>query len=195
MRTVAANRNDLIAAALAEEGIEVVRNIRDSNLLKFAPKARDCWYTKPSHADLETCDSPENKIAEFADGGNYYLLALNPDTLQWDFSPAVGNLADANNDDYLLRSDIATVENPECGSGVDPAICSVHTGLYFAPSPGFESRGGISPFFRKVEVYYVDVDGDGTKDPAAQVFSIVQYRAASGVREISRSIILTNSPL
>src|SRR3989338_11488654 len=48
VRTVGQNRNDLVAASLAEEGVEVVRNIRDSNFLKFSAKATACWNAAPS---------------------------------------------------------------------------------------------------------------------------------------------------
>lgn len=62
-RSSAANRDDLIGKFLSEEGVELMQKIRDSNILRFSPKAQDCWNTKPDHTDIDTCDAPGNKIA------------------------------------------------------------------------------------------------------------------------------------
>lgn len=213
IHTIAGNRNDLIAAALAEEGIEMLRNMRDTNLLKFSPKAQECWNTKPEHTVLtnaavtaQNCEN--NKIP-----AQKFKLTLNPDTLVWNFqdpSPLGSQLSEpkmipaisevSNIEEYRLRHDIATQTNPECtgGPGV-PAGCSVHTSLYFvAPSGGFASRGETSPFYRQITVDYLDLDVSGvadSADPAMRVTSLVQYRRGNGEpRNIKRVLILTNQP-
>lgn len=56
------NKNNLAALNLAREGIELVRNIRDTNWLKYADKT--CWNTIPEKDDCS------NKITN----GNYQIL-------------------------------------------------------------------------------------------------------------------------
>lgn len=188
--TIAGNRNDLIAASLAEEGIEMVRNFRDTNFLKFSPKAQECWNTKikkDDSSDIALVDCDSEKIAT----GRFRLI-LDPNTLEWNLEapsdptsqlsepllsiPAAGNI-----EEYRLRSDIPTQTNPECtgGPGV-PADCSVHTSLYFAaPDAGFANRGEASLFYRQIMVEY----------PLAsemKVTSLVQYRRGNNIRNIKR---------
>ena len=56
IKSTAANRDYLIVEALAEEGIELVKNIRDTNFLRFSAKAEECWNAK-LEADISNCDT------------------------------------------------------------------------------------------------------------------------------------------
>jgi len=60
LSNVNSSKNRVIAVNLAREGIEAVRNIRDTNWLKFSNKRRTCWNHLPQNIDLaigyETCD-------------------------------------------------------------------------------------------------------------------------------------------
>lgn len=89
-RNTGYDRNKLTASILAEEGLELVENIRDTNLLRFSPKAGDCWDTKPNFPNLLNCEQDINKIAN----GTYAIswntvklkvqIALNPNPLTTD---------------------------------------------------------------------------------------------------------------
>jgi len=47
MRNMHSSKNRVIAVNIAREGIEAVRNIRDTNWLKFSSHRRDCWNHLP----------------------------------------------------------------------------------------------------------------------------------------------------
>ena len=50
-RSTAYARDNLIAMSLADEGIELMNNIRDANFLKFGEKFDLCWDTRPDYND------------------------------------------------------------------------------------------------------------------------------------------------
>lgn len=208
VRTSANNRNDLAAAALAEEGIEIVRNIRDTNFIKFSNKARDCWNTVPGHTDAATCDAAANKIPEGS-----YRLSVNVDQdsadyLKWTLSePAVigaaaalnPNLTGASDGNYRLSLD--ALASAECTGLGEPPGCHVHfrddTHVYYHAGGG---AGVESPFYREVTIEYVNLwDPPGTGPPdgddAMKVFSRVLYRTGTAVRAIERVAFLTREPL
>lgn len=107
-QNIAANRSNLIAASLAEEGIEITRNMRDTNLLRFSPKATECWNTKPEHSDLATCETQTIEAG-------VYRLTLDIVSFNWTLEvPITGDLLtdelnDPTRDDfYRLKLDPAT---------------------------------------------------------------------------------------
>lgn len=214
VRTSANNRNDLTAAALAEEGIEIVRNIRDTNFIKFSNKARDCWNTVSGHTDAATCDAAANKIAE----GSYQLSVnvdnTSPDYLKWTLSESavIGgdaalnpNLIGASDGNYRLSLDaLDIVLHPECtnapGEARAPPGCHVHfqddTHVYYHAAGG---AGVESPFYREITIEDVNLwDPPGTGPPdgpdAMKVFSRVLYRTGTTVRAIERVAFLTREP-
>jgi len=52
------NKDTLIALNLAQEGVEYMRNLRDTNWLRFSADTQHCWLVKPS---ASTC-SPANLL-------------------------------------------------------------------------------------------------------------------------------------
>lgn len=64
----------IIAMNLAEEGIEAVKNIRDTNYLRFSADPDSCWDTIDA-PDVTSCSS----VARFIDGWTYYYLTRNFD--------------------------------------------------------------------------------------------------------------------
>ncbi len=216
VRTVATNRNDLTAAALAEEGIEIVRNIRDTNFMKFSNKARDCWNTVPGHTDGATCDAAANKIAE----GSYRLFVnadnTSPNYLKWSLNSATAvlhenaegkyDLQGEDDEDYRLRLDALDIAvRPECtnapGEARAPPDCHVHfqddTHLYYHAAG---SAGSESPFYREVTIEYINsIEPPAGPDWTAgvdviKVFSRVLYRTGTAVRAIERVAFLTREP-
>lgn len=70
-RSTAYTRDNLIAMSLADEGIELMNNIRDANALKFGEKFDSCWDTKPDYNGKNDCE--KNKIAQ--DG--FYKISMD----------------------------------------------------------------------------------------------------------------------
>lgn len=199
IRTVAVNRNDLVAASLAKEGLEVIRNIRDTNLIRFSSKKATCWNTKPDPGiTLNECDKQlANKIGDNDRNTTAKLIQLmfNPDTLQWTAATGADPAPEVVQDleKYHLRSDVETDQDPECPK---QQSCHTHTNLYFLPSPEVDEkcpcpRGKLSAFYRLITVSYSDPGGDNTY-PVMKVVSRVRYSAAGGMREVQIVLMLTN---
>ena len=200
IRTVAVNRNNLVASSLAEEGLEVFLNIRDTNLLKFSSKKTDCWNTKPDPAiTLKECDKLANKIGDTEDATPKLLkLMFDPSALRWSVAtgadPAPQVVSESDMEKYRVRSDSALDSDPECPTNAPN--CHVHTGLYFLASPEVDAkcpcpRGALSPFYRLITVEYLDLEGNNTY-PAMKVTSKVKYQAGSSLREVKRVTGITN---
>lgn len=82
----------VVAVNLALEGIEAVKNIRDTNYLNFSSKPEDCWDAI-SASDISECDedygTPSALLMRNLDGQTYYLRRnwLTEDhRLQWTLS-------------------------------------------------------------------------------------------------------------
>lgn len=200
IQTVGGNRTDVVAAALAEEGLEIVRNMRDTNFMKFSPKAETCWNTRPADTNftpmLDNCDKAQNKIGDETKlDPILFKLMFNPDTLEWTLDSGV-TPPPKSLDDYRLRLDNPTQSDPECPTNA-PA-CHTHTGLYFLPPPGLPGhspRGSESLFNREVTVEYIDADSDSVPDPVMRITSIVTYESGTKTRSVKRILILSNKQL
>ena len=59
IRNMNSSKNRIIAVNIAREGIEAVRNIRDTNWLKFQANIRKCWNHNP---DTDTCNNSDKPI-------------------------------------------------------------------------------------------------------------------------------------
>lgn len=58
LRNMDNSKNRIIAVNVAREGIEAVRNIRDTNWLKFNSKRRQCWNHVPPVKPEDGCSTP-----------------------------------------------------------------------------------------------------------------------------------------
>lgn len=186
LRTINTNRNDLAAAALAEEGVELVRNARDTNVLKFSPKADLCWNTVASHTALSTCDDAANKIA----GGSYRVgMNVGAASLPLFMEPQTAGLTDALEAAYQLKLDEDAL--PGCTGAPSEPACHTHfvddTHLYH-----HGNSGTVTDFFREVKLEYIG--GDVSTATAVRVTSTVKYSSGANRRTIARSVILTNQP-
>jgi len=59
LRNINASKNRVIAVNLAREGLEAMRNIRDTNWLRFNSKKRECWNHDPK---TDTCINTDEPI-------------------------------------------------------------------------------------------------------------------------------------
>ncbi len=55
LKNINTSKERVIATNIAREGIEAVRNIRDTNWLKFSGKRRDCWNHMPKILADDSC--------------------------------------------------------------------------------------------------------------------------------------------
>lgn len=95
IRNNAYNRDHLVAENLAAEGLEIMRGIRDTNLLRFISKETLCWNTKPEYKETDKCDKSENLIKngsyiikETIGSPEVELVLKADDPLPDDFKPA-----------------------------------------------------------------------------------------------------------
>ncbi|QQR83895.1 type II secretion system protein [Candidatus Peregrinibacteria bacterium] len=110
IKNVANAKNRVVAVNLAREGIEGMRDIRDTNWLRYSNKKRECWNHDPS---VSPCNGgnpilPGNYVI-YRDSNNEWklgpTLVPNPpnpdiDATQLnliDFDPATDNDGDGNN--------------------------------------------------------------------------------------------------
>ena len=74
-------RNRVIALNIAREGIEGVRNIRDTNWLKYSGNRRDAWLCLDSTSSQNACDSGTGgkTIPDIDSGETYYIIDFDKD--------------------------------------------------------------------------------------------------------------------
>lgn len=187
-QNIATNRNNLIGASLADEGAEVVRGMRNTNFLRFSPRASDCWNAKLKKDDgadiaLSECHEPLNKIAPGfyqlnQDASGTWNLAGHaelhrPALPSGDLGPY--DLAGPDDNFYRLLLDNTT-----------------HRYNYTA--------GSSTNFYRQIEIQYFNLDGideGGTVDEEGmEVTSTVLFRIGTRVRSLQRVLHITKqSPL
>lgn len=109
-RNNAYNRDHLVAENLATEGLEIMRGIRDTNLLRFIAKENLCWNTKPDFKDkdMDKCEEEGNLIKngsyiikEDIGSPDIELIWKALDSLPDDFSPS-------DDSEYRLKLDSST---------------------------------------------------------------------------------------
>jgi len=219
IKSSAVNKNDLIGASLAEEGLEMMKNIRDTNLLKFSAKTdangnNICWNAKPNPVlnindalPANYCGNPLNQIVD----GSYRIdidtlnaqLPIRLSAPQVPLAPE--NLAGVT---YKLALDeISEVDIDLPGVHIDgrPAPCKLNVDIdechnHFEHDTHLyvHSSGPLfSPFYRELKVDRL-LDLLPEIAPAQQVFEGMQvtatvvYMSGSTPRIIKRTMILTN---
>lgn len=140
IKDTAMNRDFLVAETLAEEGIELVKNIRDTNALRFSSKAKECWNAK-LEADINNCGT--EKIGE-----GFYRISM--DLLSANFpvkleSQSAGFDSSAPQDGYKLKLDTS--------------------GLYDYGLSGSETN-----FFREINIQYPASAPDNIMFVSSRVF-------------------------
>lgn len=193
------NKDSLIALNLAQEGIEYMRNIRDTNWIKYSANTQGCWNTKPSAA---TC-SAANLIAQAAVTDGYTLgdtLSAAPVGVKLDISDGIAG-AEAN---YLLK--YFDLNGAVDSDGINkndstskPATQDDYdfTGSFY----GVIAKVDDSKFYRSVEVDYKSIAATTpwTVSPAASpstadmmiVTSTVQWKDGPTVHQVKLSSALS----
>lgn len=179
------NRDHLIALNLAVEGVEAVRNIRDTNWLRFSADKLNCWNMLPDKGvDVTDCLVNPNLIA----AGNY-TVDLEPTTYKWFLTSRVVDLdlsdgAGAN--DALYRLDYFDLDSNDGSTTSKDIYLTQGT----STSATDMTLVGGSPFYRMVKVVYET----GTPDIAEKmlVYSTVEWQTSTGPRKVELVSKLTN---
>lgn len=180
------SKDSLVALNLAVEGIEAMRDIRDTNWIKYGFDKSNCWNLAPDPDPLITtpCTAPYDLI----DAG-FYSADLNPTNYSWSLSTVytgAGNALDlsdplaANNENYRL----GFVDLSGGTSARD-----IYVTAPFITTWSLPGGSGDSKFYRMITISY------DTGDPAtAEVMSVtstVQWEQ-NGVHTVDLSISLSN---
>ncbi len=77
LKNVSSSKNREVAVSLAREGLEAVRNIRDTNWLKYSSRRRDCWNALPGSDCGQSIGAGYHQVTKGLGG---WSLALIPGT-------------------------------------------------------------------------------------------------------------------
>ena len=181
------SRDNLVAMNLAKEGIEAVKNIRDSNWLKFSSDKTNCWNQMPGADDCAygAGGGDDNRIK----AGNY-TVDLDTTSMAWSLAEvgSVLTLDNANTDNSAYQLSVA---DQIIG---DQNNSNLTVPLYVSGS----STGTKSKFYRMVQVKYIDETGakiplssDSNPDTML-VTSVVEWKGGSAIHNVTLKTILTN---
>ncbi|MBD3270555.1 hypothetical protein GF376_03440 [Candidatus Peregrinibacteria bacterium] len=94
LNAVSFNKDSLIALNLAQEGLEAVKNLRDTNWIKFSSAPERCWNLLPGEL---SCPNPKAQVSFLNSSSEYSLtetLEEQSDTL---------DLEDGTDDAFRIR--------------------------------------------------------------------------------------------
>jgi len=182
-KTVMTIRDTLIAQNLSREGVEVVRKVINSNLIRYSDAA--CWNFEP------TATSPQTncRIQDFHLGGgihqNYILNFSEIDGSPKDFK------IDLVSSGASCALDLKTT--PPCGdnSYYQLKLGETNNGKFYT----VDSTNPATKFYRMIKITptYDPTGPDPNKAIKIKVDSIVQWGLGSSAKEISMSETFYNN--
>lgn len=188
LRLTAVNRDDLVASTLAEEGVEIMRNIRDSNVLKFSSNLA-CWNAQPDPSlTIDDCANfPINDRAGMGVPVSYRLMrSVTRDQLGWTLASTPDAMSTdlKKTTDAFFRLSVDESSDPRHQHFVDD------THLYFHDTDGV---GKPTNFYREIVITNLSLASPpGTTTDALKVVSRVLYASQDGgAKQIFREVILT----
>ncbi len=179
LQSSAYSKDSLIATSLAQEGIEAVRNIRDTNWLRFSADKKNCWNIKPE----ETVCSPSNKIQQ----SDNYTANLDITNYSWTLKQNASaldttNISKASNEPYRLKYvDLDSTKDTN-GDGNNTNDHDLYINTAGATT-------GQSKFYRQIKLEYI---GTNTPEDKMKVTSIVAWEVGQVVHKVKLQTILTN---
>jgi type II secretory pathway pseudopilin PulG len=164
------SRDSLIALNLAEEGLEAVRSVRDTNWLKYGFDKESCWNLLPGKTCVANPPATDRISGNYAvELDNNYIWQLHPKTQILDLENATPLLNDA----YKLK-----VVNRDGAFFYTPNENSTYSEVTANPQTG--------RFYRMVQV-------NNSTDPGSMdVKSTVQWIAQGKAHTIFLDTKLTN---
>lgn len=180
------SKDNLVALNLAVEGLEAVRNIRDTNWMKFGFDKTNCWNLVPGSGP-GSCSPAYPQIPE-----GFYTADLNPISYEFDLG-SVADTLDLNsaanpNDAYRLGYvDLDTVAGTQDLLVTEDEISAL---IAEAAMNGFVlTDAGDSKFYREIEIRY----NTGFPDTGEVMYvtSTVQWEQ-NGVHQVVLTTSLAN---
>ena len=181
------SKSTLVALNLAVEGVEAVRNIRDSNWLKYSYDKDHCWNMKPEMNSTDPCT-----LDSLVAAGNY-TVDLDIAKMKW-YLKDYGSVLDMVNNptgdfsDYNLKKAKITFNGSDktmylSANGMTSSTCAVPDCFIDPASPS-------SQFYRMVSINY----SPSTPDAAEQmrVSSLVQWMESGRPQQVKIETLLTN---
>lgn len=158
------NKDSLQALNLAQEGIEMMRVVRNTNWMKFSADTDNCWNVIPNET---VCDSPTNLIDE-----GYYALGFTLSPM-YSVDLDVSNGISAADQNYQLSYyDYDPSEDANGDTIVDNDREFVGSNGPGGSAVALESTQPVrTKFYRSIQIIYKTAnDGDGELvDPGSPV--------------------------
>ncbi|MBU0576990.1 hypothetical protein KJ742_07795 [Patescibacteria group bacterium] len=186
LRNVNVSKNRVIAVNIAREGIEAVRNIRDTNWLKFSGNRRICWNSLPDEDINEPCDGTD-LIDYEADGYIVYKASDHRWRLQ-DVTAADETALSTVDIDLTVNTD---GDNDPNGDENDSDMYN-HTDPADALGRDYAQN---TNFYRVITIEYLDEDGNYTNNPydnRIEVSSTVTWIKGSAEHSVELKTHLTD---
>lgn len=154
------SKNRFVAVNIAREGIEAMRNIRDTNWLKFSSNRRTCWNHMPQENIPDNCEDsiPPDGVSDTPIEAGEYIIYKGTDH-RWRLMPAED---DTDPENIIDNTPLFAVDIN--GDGVSDMYNHVVEGaLIKKEGEGAEPENTV--FKRKITVRYLDDDGsDGNEE-------------------------------
>jgi len=155
LRNINSSKNRVVAVNIAREGIEAMRNIRDTNWLKFSAQRRGCWNHMPAPAP-DPCDGQTDGLIH---AGTY--IVYKDESFRWRLAPAVSALGKDLSDIYLV--DIDTAKDTS-GDGVKNNDQDMYNSITTTDNSSQEDALGrnnsvSTGFKRTISISYLKDDG------------------------------------
>ena len=179
MQSNGLSRDNLIALNLAVEGIEGMRNIRDSNWLKFGFNKELCWNMQPGKVEC-------NDVDKIKDGN--YTLFLDTATMSWNLSdlPTTDILNLEGNATTAAQFQLYFMDLDDIKDTDGNGTATDDPDLYVAA--GTPGVGTASRFYRMITLEYPDGYSVGQ---SVNVSVLVQWKGAT-VHQVRLNTTLTN---
>jgi len=167
MRNLTNAKNRVLAVNIAREGIEAMRNIRDTNWLYYSDKRRTCWNHDPSVPSCDGSDpiEPGVYIVYKADDQSWQIADANVGT-----APTKLSLVDI---DDTIDSDNADGDNLDTTGNSDDFNMYNHKDAIAVDALGAETR--TSPFSRYITVEYLE---NAPSSPTSSIDTPTKWTAA-----------------
>ncbi|MBD3328441.1 hypothetical protein GF340_04005 [Candidatus Peregrinibacteria bacterium] len=180
MRANTFSKDNLIALNLAVEGIEAVRNIRDTNWIKYGFDKENCWNLSPEQTVGACAPDVSGDYPVIAAGE--YVLNFDTALSAWriDSQANTLDLTDAIDDDpyQLFKVDFIISD-----SEPDLILSESTSAAYPNPEP--------TPYYRMITIGY-PAPSNAQDATEMTVTSLVQWRQGGQIHQIELNSILTN---
>lgn len=152
------NKDSLVALNLAQEGVEYLHNLRDTNWLKFSGNTQNCWNTKPN---ADTCGT--NNLLDPTTDSSGYALGMDADgqnTLIF-VTKALDLTDGTDNDEEKYRLNYFDLNPSVNADDVDRGYGNGKKDAYDYIGSGFGAAAPVdkTKFYRSIQVKYGTIAG------------------------------------